>query len=348
MGTGGTAVGADDEISAAVDAVWASLARPGRWLTSEQRVTVAEECRAATEVRRGTSPALTDHHRDLVATIVHDPAALHDTALETILGPDTVPDEYVEVSAVAAKVIAIDLLHAGLGLDPLPLPAPGTGEPSRRRPAAAAELGARVPMLSAEDLTEEIGPGIYHVNVRRGHSLVPEEAALQIQLVEALYVPDLLAHGLAGRRGLDRDQIEAIATRVSSLNRCFYCSAGHAQLLAMTTTDDRRPDLAGAAAGEGDAGVAHGAELLALAEAMVRGRPPLDQARAAAAAVLDPEQLLGAIATTAAFVLLNRVSDTSGIPLDDMAVGLLDRVPEEVGLDSLPGARRTGTEPPST
>ena len=344
MGTAETASSTDDEISAAVDAVWASLAGPGRWLTSEQRVAVAEECRAATEVRRGTSPSLTDHHRDLVATIVHDPAALHDTTLETILGPDTGLDEYVEVSAVAAKVIAIDLLRTGLGLDVLPLPAPGSGEPSRQRPAAAADLGARVPMLSAENLTEEIGPGTYHVNVRRGHSLVPEEAALQIKLVEALYVPDLLAHGLAGRRGLERDQIEAVATRVSSLNRCFYCSAGHAQLLAMTTTDEHRPDLAAAAHGNGDAGVVHGAELVALAEAMVRGRPPLDQARAEAAAVLDAEQLLGAIATTAAFVLLNRVSDTSGIPLDDMAVGLLDQIPEDVGLGSLPGARRTRTD----
>lgn len=135
----------------------------------------------------------------------------------------------------------------------------------------------------------------------------------------------------------------AAPASVPPLNRCFYCSAGHAQLLAMATTDDRRPDLAAAAHGDGDAGVAHGAELLSLAEAMVRGRPPLDRARAAAAAVLDPEQLLGAIATTAAFVLLNRVSDSAGIPLDDMAVGLLDSVPGQVGLDSLPGARRTRT-----
>ncbi len=332
----------DDEIAEAVAAVWDSLARPGRWLTSAQRVAVAAECRAAAGGGRGDDPVLSPHHRDLVARVVHDPAGLQDTPLEDLLGADLTVDEYVEVVAVAAKVVAIDLLCAGLAATPPPLPTPGDGTPSRVRPAAAGDLGARVPMLTAEDLADEIGPGTYHVNVRRGHSLVPEEAALQVRLTEALYVPDLLAHGMAGRRGLDRAQLEAVATRVSALNRCFYCSAGHAQLLAMTADDEATPDLVAAARGEGDAtGVRHGAELLGLAEAMVRGAPPLDGARAGAAAVLDDEQLLGAVATVAAFVLLNRVSDSSGIPLDDLAVGLLDGLPDELDLDAYAGARRT-------
>lgn len=337
----GTVVAPDDEIVAAVDAVWASLARPGRWLTSAQRVAVAEECRAAAAGRRGDDPGLTDHERDLVARIVHDPAGLQDTAMIELLGPELTVDAYVEVAAVAAKVVAIDLLCAGLGAAPPALPTPGPGDPPRVRPASAADLGARVPMLTAEDLTREVGPGVFHVNVRRGHSLVPEEAALQVQLTEALYVPDLLAHGLAGRRGLDRAQLEAIAARVSALNRCFYCSAGHAQLLVMAAGETGVPDVVSAAHGTGDAGIRHGARLFALTEALVRGTPPLDEARAAAAEVLDAEQLLGAIATVAAFVLLNRVSDSSGIPLDDIAAGQLDAMPEELGLDGYAGARRT-------
>ena len=331
---------ADGAIAAAVGAVWRSLERPGRWLTSTQRVAVAAECRAAAAVRRGVDPSLSDHHRDLVATLVHDPAALHDEPLDAVLGPDTTIDEYVEVAAVAAKVIAIDLLCVGLELEPLPLPDPGPGEPSRRRPEGAADLGARVPMLTAEGLAAEFGPGTYHVNVRRGHSLVPEEAGLQIDLVNALYLPDLLDPAMPGRRGLARTQLEAIATRVSALNRCFYCSAGHAQLLAMAGGDGPAPSLADAAAGRGDAGVAHGEELLALAEALVRRRSSLDAARAQASRVLDDEQLLGAVATVAAFVLLNRVSDSSGIPLDDVARGLLAAVPDEVGLGAMPGSSR--------
>ncbi|MEZ5182241.1 MAG: alkylhydroperoxidase-related (seleno)protein [Acidimicrobiales bacterium] len=330
---------ADGEIAAAVGAVWRSLERPGRWLTSAQRVAVAAECRAAAAVRRGADPSLTDHHRDLVATVVHDPASLQDEPLDAVLGPGTVIDEYVEVAAVAAKVIAIDLLCVGLELEPCRCPSPGRGAVAPA-PRGAADLGARVPMLTAEGLAAELGPGTYHVNVRRGHSLVPEEAGLQIDLVNALYLPDLLDPSMPGRRGLARTQLEAIATRVSSLNRCFYCSAGHAQLLAMAGGDGPAPDLADAAAGRGDAGVAHGAELLALTEALVRRRSSLDAARAEAAGVLDDEQLLGAVATVAAFVLLNRVSDSSGIPLDDVARGLLAAVPTQVGLDAMPGSSR--------
>ncbi|MBX3284945.1 MAG: carboxymuconolactone decarboxylase family protein [Actinobacteria bacterium] len=336
----------DRDILHAIDAVWASLAEPGRWLTGAQRVAVAHECRTAADGRRGTSSVLTDHHRDLVAYVVHDPAGIQDVALPDLLGPAMSVDEYVELCAVAAKVVAIDRFCTGLGASLLPLPSPRPGEPGRRRPPAAADHGARVPMLDPEALAAEIGPGTYHVNVRRGHSLVPEEADLQIRLVEALYVPDLLAHGLAGRRGLDRAQIEAVATRVSTLNRCFYCSAGHAALLTMAAGEGSGDAVAGAAAGGGDGhGVEHGPQLFALVEALVQGRPTLEAARAAAAEVLTDEQLLGAIATTCAFLLLNRVSDTSGIPLDPMGAAVLADLPPELGLGDLPGAARTTDAP---
>ena len=331
MDTSRAVVPVDDDIRNAVDAVWDSLAVPGRWLTGTQRVEVAAECRRAAREQRGRGDALGDRHRDLVASVVHDPAGLHDTELDQLCGDDMTVDEYVETVAVAAKVVATDALCDALGMEPLPLPAPVAGEPTQVRPEGAADLGGRVPMLSAEDLTAVIGPGTYHVNVRRGHSLVPEEAGLQVHLVEALYVPDLLAHGLEGRRGLGRDQIEAIATRVSTLNRCFYCSAGHAQLLAMSGDPQEPLDVVAAAQGD-DPGVRHSRELLDLAEAMVRGRPTVEEARANAAAVLDPQQLLGAVATTAAFMLLNRVADSAGIPLDEMAVGLLDTLPEQLAL----------------
>ncbi|HSL58973.1 MAG TPA: alkylhydroperoxidase-related (seleno)protein [Acidimicrobiales bacterium] len=335
----GAIVPLDHEIAAAVDDVWSALGRPGRWLSGAERVALAAECRAAAAGRRGDDPLLDAHRRDLVARIVHDPAGLHDLADDELLG-DLLVDEYVELAAVASKVVAVDHLVAGLGARTLPLPTPLPGEPTRVRPAGAADLGARVPMLTPDQLADEIGPGTYHVNVRRAHSLVPEEAAQQIRLVEACYVPDLLAHGLEGRRGLQRAQIEALATRVSSLNRCFYCSAGHALLLTASGAEDGA-DVVGASQG-GDAGIDHGIELLALADAMVRDQPPLVEARAACAAVLDDTQLLGAVATVAAFVLLNRVADTSGIALDAMAAGALDALPAELGLDAAPGARRTG------
>jgi len=139
---------------------------------------------------------------------------------------------------------------------------------------------------------------------------------------------------------VDDDLLDAVgAVRASLARPGRWLTA--AQLLAMTGDEDRSPDLVAAAHGTGDAGIGHGRQLLALAEALVRGAPPLAPAPAAAAGVLDAEQLLGAVATVAAFVLLNRVSDSSGIPLDRVAMGLLDGLPEELALQSYAGARRT-------
>jgi len=289
---------------------------------------------------RGESDCLLPAGRDLIARIVHDPAGIQDLPSEEILGDSLTIDEYVELSAIAAKVVAIDLLCVGLGAPLLPMPHAGAGNPTRVRPGAAQDLGARVPMLTAEDLTLEIGPGVYHVNVRRGHSLIPEEAALQNTLIEALYVPDLLTHGLAGRRGLDRVQLEAMATRVSALNRCYYCSTGHSQLLTMANGGADGIDLPSIVGGQSFGGVKNGTELGALVDAMVRDQSALDSARTNALAVLTEEQFLGAVATIAAFVMLNRVSDTSGIPLDEIAVVLLDSMPNNLGFHEFPGNRR--------
>ncbi|MEZ5140142.1 MAG: hypothetical protein R2711_15640 [Acidimicrobiales bacterium] len=106
----------------------------------------------------------------------------------------------------------------------------------------------------------------------------------------------------------------------------------------MAGGDGPAPDLADAAAGAATRGGPRRRAAGPDRGALWR-RSSLD-AGAEAAGVLDDEQLLGAVATVAAFVLLNRVSDSSGIPLDDVARGLLAAVPTQVGLDAMPGSSR--------
>ena len=69
----------------------------------------------------------------------------------------------------------------------------------------------------------------------------------------------------------------------------------------------------------GDGGVRHGARLLAFAEA-VQGDDDavLARARTALRAVLGPEEFVDVCAVIAAFNVVDRIADATGIPLDPM------------------------------
>ena len=69
----------------------------------------------------------------------------------------------------------------------------------------------------------------------------------------------------------------------------------------------------------GDAGVPHGARLLVFTEA-VQGPDDaaLERAREAVLEVLSPEEFVDACAVIAAFNVVDRIADATGIPLDPM------------------------------
>lgn len=84
---------------------------------------------------------------------------------------------------------------------------------------------------------------------------------------------------------------------------------------------------------EGDAGVEHGALLVAFANA-VQGD---DDARLAATrrtlrAVLSPEAFVDACAIVGAFNVVDRIADATGIPLDPMLAAMTGDVRQELGL----------------
>ncbi len=69
----------------------------------------------------------------------------------------------------------------------------------------------------------------------------------------------------------------------------------------------------------GDAGVPHGARLLAFTDAaMGEDDALLDRERRALRAVLSPEAFVDACALIAAFNVVDRIADATGIPLDPM------------------------------
>lgn len=82
------------------------------------------------------------------------------------------------------------------------------------------------------------------------------------------------------------------------------------------------------------------AELLAFAEAAVRGEP-LDTPRAALVAAVGPDGAGQAAATVAAFSGLVRVADGTGIPVDGGLAAASVDIREVLGLNEFHGAANT-------
>jgi len=82
-----------------------------------------------------------------------------------------------------------------------------------------------------------------------------------------------------------------------------------------------------------DGGVAHGAALVAFTDAVMGGDEALlRRERGALRAVLDDAAFVDTCATIAAFNVVDRVADATGIPLDDNLAVMSAEVREELDL----------------
>ncbi len=89
-------------------------------------------------------------------------------------------------------------------------------------------------------------------------------------------------------------------------------------------------------------GVPHGRELLALAEAVVRGDDrELAAARAAAQAALGPDAFVEAAAVAANFERMVRIADATGIPLDAPVDAMTASLRADLGIDRFGSAANT-------
>jgi hypothetical protein len=100
------------------------------------------------------------------------------------------------------------------------------------------------------------------------------------------------------------------------------------------------------AAVNGDAaagsGVEHGAELLAFTEAVMSGdEAAMARSRAALRAVLAPESYVAVAGVIAAFNVVDRIADATGIPLDDMMIAMGGDLREQLALGRFASAANT-------
>jgi hypothetical protein len=95
-----------------------------------------------------------------------------------------------------------------------------------------------------------------------------------------------------------------------------------------------------------DVGVAHAAELLAFTEAVMRGDDAsVTRTRAALRSVLSPEAYVAVAAIIAAFNVVDRVADATGIPLDPMLLGMSADVRDELQLERFASSANTRETP---
>ena len=91
-----------------------------------------------------------------------------------------------------------------------------------------------------------------------------------------------------------------------------------------------------------DAGVAHGARLLAFTDAVIRAdEETVGRERAALRTVLSPECFVDVAGVIAAFNVVDRIADATGIPLDPMMAAMSGDQPRQLGLGRFASAANT-------
>jgi alkylhydroperoxidase family enzyme len=102
-------------------------------------------------------------------------------------------------------------------------------------------------------------------------------------------------------------------------------------------------DLAAVNGGrDSDCGVAHGARLLAFTEAvMANDRERMASERRVLHEVLGDEAFVDVVATIAAFNVVDRIADATGIPLDPLMQAMSVDVRAELGLSRFASSANT-------
>ena len=203
-------IAVDLDIAAAADREWKRLAAPGTWFTGAERVAIARTA-------RGGDPGaeLSEAAADAARRIHDEPATITEDWVVSLEATGLPRLAYVEVLGVVARLRTLDTFTFGVGREPRPLPDPVAGEPSRREVAEAGFDGGWVPTVGAA------GPPNALSGVQAEHDALHD-------LHGHLYLEPRGGDGYAMgnmkvvRDGLNRSQIEFVASRTSLLNDCFF------------------------------------------------------------------------------------------------------------------------------
>jgi len=205
----GSPVPVRDDLAVAYRDIWSHFSAPGPTLTGAERVQLASCVRA---VHAGDTPPWIDMPESVLAlaTTLYVAPRLVGISNVSDAASDAGYPVVVEVIAIVSMLAAVDGTHRALGATLETLPVPGPGEPTRVIADGLKQRGTNIPMtpgsiLSALDLLPDVGRA-YRASFGTQY-MTDQEMAL----------PDF-----ERTPGLNRAQMELVASRTSLLNECFY------------------------------------------------------------------------------------------------------------------------------
>ncbi|MEZ5245493.1 MAG: alkylhydroperoxidase-related (seleno)protein [Acidimicrobiales bacterium] len=287
-----------------VDREWERLAAPGTWWTGAERIAIAADARRAMagEALSGILPPPVEEATRIIATAAASIRGT-DVARWELDGLDA--SAYIEIAGIVSRLAALDVTAFGLGHKFRPLPEPEPGDPSRDRPDGAT-------------ITTGWAPTIGPAAASSALSAVPAEAEAMADVRDVLYLGAVqMLQTQSGRDGLTRPQIELAASRASALNDCFHCLLGQTSMLHETIdaapgARTSRPIITGC----GDAGVEHGAEIIAFVDSVVLfDDDEVDAARAALEHRIGPVATDRVAMVAGSFSMTSRAVDAIGAPV---------------------------------
>jgi len=234
------------ELQAALEHAWATIGRAGTWWNAEERVAIAAEVRAAslrarcTPMQDNATPTIASRSagplsRPAIEAIdqVRNNASLIEPAwYHGLVSAGLSEGQYIEIVSLVAIVTSIDTFCAGIGQPSWPLPAPASGPPTCYRPPNAKQTITWLSTL-APDQVSDSDPDLYRerrgprqrsgANIHLALSAVPQSMIDWWDVFEVMYLNSAQMREFSTEfRSISHAQIELLAARTSTLNRCAY------------------------------------------------------------------------------------------------------------------------------
>jgi hypothetical protein len=229
---------------AGLDTSWRALGEAGGWFSATERIAIASETRAARscphcrDLKAALSPYAVDGAHTSLETslspvaietihrITTDPGQLSQRWVDELAIAGLLQEELVEMTGVIGVVTIADTLSRALSIPERVLPSANPGEPPRKSvPGTNLERGW-VPMVDPDRAEGTVK--VMYERVEAGAGFVFNVARALTSVPEALrdfftaFLPNYETHGPVRPGGLDRTQVELLATSTSAYNDCFY------------------------------------------------------------------------------------------------------------------------------